>query len=68
MGVVGNEGRYQVIMLVYMCLCYFFAVYFWTSPSYLFMNPKFTCNGEDTSEPAINSSTAQYVTASPFRE
>lgn len=40
---VGNQGRYQIFVLAYLCLFWLEVVYMLLGPSYIYMNPTFIC-------------------------
>jgi hypothetical protein len=40
---VGNAGRYQKIVLVYLCIYWIGILYMLLGPSYIYMNPTFIC-------------------------
>ena len=44
---VGGGGRYQRLLMIYMCLLFVDIAYLLLGPSYIYMNPTFRCQGID---------------------
>jgi hypothetical protein len=51
-GIVGNQGRYQVLLSIYFSTCFVFTAFLLVGPSYFFMSPIFDCGGVRVSEDA----------------
>lgn len=47
---IGNQHRYQLILTIYLILCFILSTYLLIGASYFFMNPEFTCNGQSLTE------------------
>lgn len=41
---VGSRGRYQLFVVVFLCLLWVDICYMLLGPSYIFMNPTFICH------------------------
>jgi hypothetical protein len=44
---VGSAGKYQYLLLLYMCLFRIDLAYMLIGPSYIYINPTFRCEGYD---------------------
>ncbi len=45
--VAGNQGRYQYVVMLLLCVIFYFDVFLFLGPSFYFMDPTFICDGSD---------------------